>query len=78
MPLQCLLPSHPLKEALSLLLYSDLPLLARALSPLLAGEMSACSVSHCHTDHTVWYSLVLCPPTLLVGPKTGHELLLNI
>ena len=32
--------------------------------------MSAHFMSHLHMDHTVVYSLALCPPRLLVGPKT--------
>ena len=76
MPLHGWLPSHLLKEAVSLLLYSDHPSLVRALALLLAKKMSACSMSHFYMDHTVKYSLTLCAPTLLVGPKTptSHSL----
>ena len=55
---------HKIAEA------SNLPPLAWAQAPLLAGEINAHSMSHPHTDPTVGYSLALCPPTLLVGLKT--------
>ena len=58
--------------------------MAWAVAFLLAGEMTACSVSHVHMDHTVGYSLALCPPSLLVGLRTqllidsGHEVFSGI
>ena len=70
MQLHDLLPSCLLKAAESLLLCSGLLPLAWVLAPLLAGETSAYSLSHFHMDHTVWYSLALCLPILMVGLMT--------
>ena len=70
MPLHGPLPSCPLQETVSLLLYIDHPPLAWALALPLVGGMSAHYVSHPHMDHTVGCFLALCPPTLFVELRT--------